>query len=324
MNELTVRQESLPSALPELANFVLIGREKLASVRAEIRAIQKVGLAKEVLEQKRAEAQEIAELVTLSEVKIGAMLKEIPNAQGQRTDLGTSSIVVEKVKPKAKTIKELGFSKDQVSQFQRMATHEDIVHEAIAEAKENDDIISRSAVLKKIDEVKKPHVTNNSGNNEWYTPRNIIEAARRAMGSIDVDIASSDKAQVFVKASEYYTIETNGLDKPLHGNIWLNPPYAADLVNKFITKIVDERGDYEQAIVLVNNATETEWFEKLVSVSSAICFPKGRIRYFLPDGSQGGSPLQGQAIVYIGKNIENFDREFADIGWRVRSIAVRQ
>ena len=321
MNELTVRQESLPSALPELANFVLIGREKLASVRAEIRAIQKVGLAKEVLEQKRAEAQEIAELVTLSEVKIGAMLKEIPKASANQYKSANSS---SDEKAKSEAVKELGFNRQQVSQFQRMATHEDIVHEAIAEAKENDDIISRSAVLKKIDEAKKPHVTNNSGNNEWYTPRNIIEAARRAMGSIDVDIASSDKAQVFVKASEYYTIETNGLDKPLHGNIWLNPPYAADLVNKFITKIVDERGDYEQAIVLVNNATETEWFEKLVSVSSAICFPKGRIRYFLPDGSQGGSPLQGQAIVYIGKNIENFDREFADIGWRVRSIAVRQ
>ena len=31
-----------------------------------------------------------------------------------------------------------------------MATHEDIVLEAIAEAKENDDIVSRAAVLKKI------------------------------------------------------------------------------------------------------------------------------------------------------------------------------
>ena len=134
MNDLVKANQNLPATMPELAQFVLIGREKLASVRAEINAIRKVGLAKEVLEQKKAEAQEIAELVTLSEVKIGAMLKEIPNAQGQRTDLGTSSIVVEKVKPKAKTIKELGFSKDQVSQFQRMATHEDIVHEAIAEA----------------------------------------------------------------------------------------------------------------------------------------------------------------------------------------------
>ena len=147
MNELTVRQESLPSALPELANFVLIGREKLASVRAEIRAIQKVGLAKEVLEQKRAEAQEIAELVTLSEVKIGAMLKEIPKATANQYTSANSAAVE---KAKTETAKELGFSKDQVSQFQRMASHEDIVHEAIAEAKENDDIVSRAAVLKKI------------------------------------------------------------------------------------------------------------------------------------------------------------------------------
>lgn len=146
MNELTVRQESLPSALPELANFVLIGREKLASVRAEIRAIQKVGLAKEVLEQKRAEAQEIAELVTLSEVKIGAMLKEIPERRGALN----SSRDNEEMKTKAQATKELGFNRQQVSEFQRMATHEDIVHEAIAEAKENDDIVSRAAVLKKI------------------------------------------------------------------------------------------------------------------------------------------------------------------------------
>lgn len=324
MNELTVRQESLPATLPELANFVLIGREKLASVRAEIRAIQKVGLAKEVLEQKRAEAQEIAELVTLSEVKIGAMLKEIPKTSGGVNQYNKEEKSSRDEKSKNEAIKELGFNRQQVSQFQRMASHEDIVHEAIAEAKENDDIVSRAAVLKKIDGAKKPHVSNNSGNNEWYTPKNIIEAARSAMGSIDVDIASSDMAQMFVKASEYYTIETNGLDKPLHGNIWLNPPYAADLVNRFITKVVNERDDYEQAIVLVNNATETEWFEKLISIASAICFPKGRIRYFLPDGSQGGTPLQGQAIVYVGNRIENFNREFADIGWRVMNIAIRR
>ncbi len=30
--------------------------------------------------------------------------------------------------------------------------------------------------------VKKAHVTNNSGNNEWYTPRAFIDAARDVMG----------------------------------------------------------------------------------------------------------------------------------------------
>lgn len=154
MNELEVRHDNLPATLPELSQFVLIGREKLASVRAEIRAIQKVGLAKEVLEQKRAEAQEIAELVTLSEVQLGRMLKEIPKAPANQY---TSANSTEAEKPKTETIKELGFSKDQVSQFQRMADHEEIVHAAIAEAKENDDVVSRRAVMKKIAEsIPKP------------------------------------------------------------------------------------------------------------------------------------------------------------------------
>lgn len=80
----------------------------------------------EVKEQKRAEAQEIAELVTLSEVQLGRMLKEIPKAQGQRSDLETSLPSGQEVKPKAETVKELGFTSKQVSQFQRMADHEEV------------------------------------------------------------------------------------------------------------------------------------------------------------------------------------------------------
>ena len=322
MNELEVRHDNLPSTLPELSQFVLIGREKLASVKAEIRAIQKVGLAKEVLEQKRAEAQEIAELVTLSEVQLGRMLKEIPKATPNNNAFHENRPDTNFVKPKAEAVKELGFTRDQVSQFQRMADHEDIVHAAIAEAKENDDVVSRRAVMKKIEEVKKPHVSFNSGNNEWYTPEYIITAARIAMGSIDMDIASSDMAQQIVQAKEYYTAETNGLDKPLHGNIWLNPPYSSDLVDKFISKMVDERDNYDQAVVLVNNATETEWFERLISIASAVCFPRSRVRFYMPEGKTG-APLQGQAIIYIGTNVKAFDCAFASIGWRGVQLAVR-
>ena len=322
MGELEVRHDNLPATLPELSQFVLIGREKLASVKAEIRAIQKVGLAKEVLEQKRAEAQEIAELVTLSEVQLGRMLKEIPKATPNNNAFHENRPDTNFVKPKAEAVKELGFTRDQVSQFQRMADHEDIVHAAIAEAKENDDVVSRRAVMKKIEEVKKPHVSFNSGNNEWYTPEYIITAARIAMGSIDMDIASSDMAQQIVQAKEYYTAETNGLDKPLHGNIWLNPPYSSDLVDKFISKMVDERDNYDQAVVLVNNATETEWFERLISIASAVCFPRSRVRFYMPEGKTG-APLQGQAIIYIGTNVKAFDCAFASIGWRGVQLAVR-
>lgn len=162
--------------------------------------------------------------------------------------------------------------------------------------------------------LKRPHVSFNSGNNEWYTPAELIEAARSAMGSIDLDPASNDIAQKVVKARTYYTAETNGLDKTWTGNVWMNPPYASDLIGKFVDKMVSERKNYDQAVILVNNATETEWFNRLISIADAVCFPKSRVKFYMPDGKTG-APLQGQAIIYIGDNSEKFFKAFRQIGW---------
>lgn len=320
MNDIETVNKQLPQTLPELSRFAIVGREKLASVRAEIRAIKKVGLAKEVLEQKKAEAQEIAELVTLSEVQIGRMLKEIPKVEhsgNQYTQkMETSHKVEESKQPtKTETIKELGFSKDQVSQFQQMADHEEVVHEAIAEARERDDIVSRSAVLQKIAEAKnfpKPHVVNNSKDDEWYTPLQYIEAAREVMGTIDLDPASNDFANETVRATTYYTEETDGLVQKWFGNIWMNPPYSTALLSRFAEKLARE--DFTQAIVLVNNATETGWFETMISKASAIVFHKGRIRFIKRDGAHG-APLQGQAFIYYGNNADKFLEVFCKFGW---------
>jgi hypothetical protein len=162
--------------------------------------------------------------------------------------------------------------------------------------------------------IKRPHVSYNSGNNEWYTPSEFIEAARKAMGGIDTDPASSDIAQEVVKACTYYTAETNGLDKTWTGNVWMNPPYASDLIGKFIDKLIEERSNYNQAIILVNNATETEWFNKIISIASAVCFPKSRVKFYMPDGKTG-APLQGQAVIYIGENRNDFLSAFSALGW---------
>lgn len=312
MNEVATVTKNLPETLPELSKFILVGREKLASVRAEIRAIKKVGLAKEVLEQKKAEAQEIAELVALSEMQIGKMLKEIPKAQGHRTDMATSSLQDDEVKPKTETVSELGFNRNQVSQFQQMADHEADVYKAISEARENDDIVSRSAVMKKIKEAKKPHVANNSTDNEWYTPEIYIQSAREVLGTIDLDPASNDFANETVRATTYFTEETNGLEQDWFGNIWMNPPYQTALLQQFADKLI--ASDFQQAIVLVNNATETAWFKTLISKASAIVFPTGRIRFRKRDGEKG-SPLQGQAFLYCGENPQRFIDVFSKYGW---------
>ena len=103
------------------------------------------------------------------------------------------------------------------------------------------------------------------------------------MGTIDLDPASNDIAQKTVKAKEYFTKKNCGLSKTWKGNVWMNPPYEGKLIKLFASKIVSEPID--QAIVLVNNATETAWFQMMAEDATAICFHAKRIKFIDPDGT---------------------------------------
>jgi hypothetical protein len=161
---------------------------------------------------------------------------------------------------------------------------------------------------------------------EWYTPPRIIEAARRAMGSIDLDPASNAVANEVVQATTFYSPEDDGLLHEWKGNVWLNPPYKpASLQRKFLAVLVTYlgTGDVEQAIVLLNNATEVNWFQDFAHRSQAICLVAGRIKFWNEHLKLDGDPilkhpLQGQAIFYLGDAPDVFAREFAGVGLIVR------
>lgn len=165
-----------------------------------------------------------------------------------------------------------------------------------------------------------PHVSYNAGENEWYTPKEIIKAARSVMGSIDLDPASTTEANTVVKAKEFYSIEDNGLVQHWRGKVWMNPPYSQPLIGQFIHKLVlhVQNNDVLEAITLVNNATETQWFRELISVASAICFPQGRVKFWSP--ARIAAPLQGQAIIYAGADVKKFAKEFRKFGWIAKII----
>ena len=150
-------ENRLPSNIEDLSKFVLVGREKLVSVRAEIRAITKVGLAQEVREQKLQEAQDIAEAVLDAEVRIGELMREVPKANngGANQYQAKTTPVSQEQKSKADVIRGAGFTPKQVQRFEQLAAHPEIVAQAKVEARENDDIVSRSQVLNMVKAQKK-------------------------------------------------------------------------------------------------------------------------------------------------------------------------
>jgi hypothetical protein len=159
------------------------------------------------------------------------------------------------------------------------------------------------------------HVGKNSGENEWYTPERFIEAARLTMGQIDLDPASSERANKTVKAGVIYTIDDDGLAQDWFGNVWMNPPYAQPLMTQFAEKLISELPELCTAIVLVNNATETKWFQLMAKQAPALCFPEARIKFIDKEGKESGSPLQGQTFLYFGSSVDRFKKNFSQFGF---------
>ena len=160
------------------------------------------------------------------------------------------------------------------------------------------------------------HRAKGTGENEWYTPDEYLTAARDVLGCIDLDPASSDAAQEKVLAKSYFTQKDNGLEQVWCGNVWLNPPYSQPHIADFVAKLVEEymAENINAAIMLTHNYTDTTWFHQAAHAADAICFTRGRIRFYDNNGDVA-SPTQGQAFFYFGNDVQRFVHRFSGIGF---------
>jgi hypothetical protein len=157
---------------------------------------------------------------------------------------------------------------------------------------------------------------NINGHIEWYTPRQYIDSAIRVMGGIDCDPATSERAQQVIKARTYHTLQDDGLSHVWKGRVWLNPPYAAKHVTLFVDHLLAflDSKDVTQAILLTHNNADTLWFQKSAMRAAAVCFTRGRVRFWSENG-KSNSPTHGHTFMYFGRRRRAFEKEFSQYGW---------
>lgn len=210
------------------------------------------------------------------------------------------------------TLEDMGIDKHLADRSRKLAKLPDERFEEImAEHREQQATVTDSTFAKL---TKGVHVGQASGNDEWYTPPPFIESARKVMGSIDTDPCSNAVAQAWIKARRFFTAETDGLKQKWQGNVWMNPPYSDPLVGEFTKRFVEQREAMKAGITLTNNATETEWCQRLQDACDGICLPSSRIRFYDHTGQPRQTPLQGQIIMYFGPDLGKFLKEFRQYG----------
>lgn len=158
------------------------------------------------------------------------------------------------------------------------------------------------------------YINQTSGDVEYYTPGEIVAAARRVMGGIDLDPASSALANATVQARQYFTKDADGLQRQWYGNLWMNHPFSRDDNPRWINKLCTEyeASRINQACCITFAATSEGWFQPLFAYP--MCFLCPRTNYYLPDGSKKTGVTKGSVVTYLGANVIGFVQEFAGLG----------
>lgn len=239
---------------------------------------------------------------------IGQTLKERPSVNNNQYTKVLPNIVL----GSTPTLKELGFTDMQSKRLQQLAgVPEDRFNGYIEAKKAATERIVKADLLDPKSMSQAMETLTSRETVDWYTPPDIIECARSLLGAIDLDPASSEVAQQWIQATEYYTIESSQLEWA--GRVWLNPPF--DDTPAWVDRLDSEyiNGNVTAAVLLVNSAPGYNWWEDLWR-RRPVCMLRERLRFWTPEGKPGGQAKKGTTIAYYGEDIHLFTEIFNELG----------
>lgn len=160
---------------------------------------------------------------------------------------------------------------------------------------------------------------------DWQTPDKYLDAVRAVLGEIEFDPASSEGAQLRVKAKKYYTRHDSCLDHKWSGKTWMCPAYSIiqEMTDMLIAAYI--AGNVPEALYMPHTLTTWEpWFQASIKACSAVCFVDelvqwhpGHISELAEVGIHCVQPTydqRGTAIFYFGPNINKFSEVFKQFG----------
>lgn len=151
--------------------------------------------------------------------------------------------------------------------------------------------------------------------NEWFTPTYLIDMVKKFYQYEFSDVASSEKANNYIKANKIFTIEDNALEQEwITKKVWLNPPYSHPLIERFVKKAIYQQKQHQfELIMLVNNCTETKCFQLLAKNAEMRIDIKTRLKFWHPEKKYGSNP-SGQCLFYMGDRTTEFVNQFGQLG----------
>lgn len=155
-------------------------------------------------------------------------------------------------------------------------------------------------------------INQDSGNQEWYTPSEIIHAARKCLGRIQLDPFSCEKANETVRANFYMTKEQDGWSSDWFGKVFVNHPFSRENNKRIAAKVIKEHNKGAEIVMITFAATSEAWFKPLLDYPQ--CFLHGRTNYYDQNGNKVRGVTKGSVITYLGNDVKSFYEAFKHLG----------